>query len=166
MGYYDPSSWIDSADQLITDIEDTLRANKVASQTYARRRKHVRLHDITPSFLPPNSFELEVLVRDSGATLFIREWVDKEGKISIDLIHESEHYRKGHFKHIRWHHNPNCRNIPPNHIHFPTLMYNNLMRQPTYAYPSDADNFIDALRRFCNDTNINIDGITIPLLWG
>ena len=166
MGYFDPSSWIDPTDQLITDIEDTLRAGKTASQIYSRRKKRIGLQYTAPSFLPPNSFELEVLAQDSGAILFLREWVDKEGKISIDLVHENEHYRKGHFKHIRWHHNPNCRDIPPNHIHFPTLMYNNLTRQPTYAYPANADNFIDALRCFCNDANINIDGVTIPLLRG
>ena len=166
VGYYNPARWIDSTDELIDYIENIVRSPKNARQTSARRRLRSRPSSPIPSFLPPNSFELEIVSIESGDILLLREWVDREGKISIDLIYENEHFRKGHFKHLRFHHNPNGRNISPNHIHFPTVLYDNIMRQHTYAYPVDEENFVGALRRFCNDTNIVLEGITIPLLRG
>ena len=99
--------------------------------------------------------------------LRLTEWVDTAGKINIDLTDDGSILRQGHFNHSG-HHNPNGTDIPPpNHIHFPTMKLPNLRRHPAYAYPVRANcNYIEALVRYCADTNIQIEGAKIPWIPG
>jgi hypothetical protein len=90
---------------------------------------------------------------------------EKLGKISINLASGDEMLRKGHFNHS-YHHNPNGVDIPPpHHIHFPTQNFPSLDRPHTYAYPVKADNdYLSALKKICNDTNIDLHNASLPLL--
>lgn len=159
MLYYDPSGWIDPADHLIPEVEEKLKLEKKAGPRVSRAGK---------SYLPPNSMELGVLIKDTNEMLRLAEWVDKAGKVSITLSVNDEFLRQGHFNHD-WHHNPNGIDIPPpHHIHFPTKRYPNLRRSPTYAYRvkelRQDCNYLDALQKFCSHTNIEIRGAPLPLL--
>ena len=158
MAYYDPSSWIGSGDQLVEAVERRIRLHKRARPRASRLGK---------TYSPPNSIELSVSIGETNEMLRLTEWVDTAGKINIDLTDDGSILRQGHFNHSG-HHNPNGTDIPPpNHIHFPTMKLPNLRRHPAYAYPVRANcNYIEALVRYCADTNIQIEGAKIPWIPG
>ncbi len=118
------------------------------------------------SFLPPNALELIVSVVGTKDVLFLRERLDTVGKVSIVLsTGDSVILRQGHFNHD-WHHNPNGVEVsPPHHIHFPTEGYPDLSRHHSYAYPvKGKGDYISALYKICEDCNVKVHGIPIPLL--
>jgi len=156
MGYNDPAGWIDPNDQLLSHVEDKVKSEKLARPKTGRSVR---------SFLPPSYLELDIVVKATRELMRLAEWVDVRGRVFVDLVHEDNTLRKGHFNHD-WHHNPNGRDIsPPHHIHFPTLRYPNLDRMPTYAYPVKANSdYLNVLRKFCDDANIAIQGVPLPLL--
>lgn len=156
MVYYNPTPWIPKEDNLLSNVEDKLRAEKRATSARTRRSR---------AFLPPYAIELEVTIRETHELLRLTLTKEKLGKISINLAAGEETLRKGHFNH-GYHHNPDGRDIqPPHHIHFPTYNYPLLDRQHTYAYPVKADNnYIAALQKLCLDTNINLHDASLPLL--
>jgi len=156
MSYYNPISWISSDDQLISDIEQKLVIYKRASSRGLGSGKYLS---------PPSAMELAVIVEDTQEILRLTEWEDRQGKIFINLTFSEDTYRKGHFN-TGWHHNPSCNDIrPPHHIHFPTVKYPKIERPITYAYPVNCDSdYLSALRKFCDDTNIELRGASIPLL--
>ena len=92
------------------------------------------------------------------------EWEDRQGKLFVNLAHSSMFFRKGHFNQ-EGHHNPNGRDIPPpHHMHFSTAKYPNLERPPTYAYKLTVEaDYLNVLVKFCDETNIEIRGVFIPL---
>lgn len=155
MAYYDPSRWIALTDTLLTHIENKVMANKRA---FSQRKRHSK------SFLPPHAIELDVVLDDTGELLRLSLSIEKEGNVSINMVSGDEPLRKGHFNHD-WHHNPDGHNIrPPNHIHFPTANYPSLDRPNTYAYPVQSEtDYLSALEKFCNDTNISIHAVPLPL---
>ncbi|MCJ7426779.1 MAG: hypothetical protein MUO17_06620 [Dehalococcoidales bacterium] len=156
MSYYNPRKWISPDDQLIPDVENKLITDKRAYSVQSGTGK---------SFKPPSSIELTVVIKETKETLRLIEWEDRQGKLSIELTSIDNIFRKGHFNQD-WHHNPNGNNIrPPHHIHFPTEKYPKLDRKPTYAYPVESENdYLNALSKFCNDTNIELRYASIPLL--
>jgi len=163
MGYYDPSNWIAPDDSLIGEVEDRLKLDKRAQPKATRVQP--RAVRAGKAFLPPNSFELDVIIESTKEVLRLVEWMDKEGKVFIELGVSVDFLRIGHFNH-GWHHNPNGRNIPPpHHIHFPTFQYRNITRPPTYAYPvQSGSDFVEAFQTFCDNANIRIKGVPLPLL--
>jgi hypothetical protein len=160
MGYYDPSSWIASDDSIVVSIEAKLILKKSAWSAGRTTRGK--------SFLPKNSLELQVLIEDTGEELRLVEWQgDRQGKIYIDLNQNVDVYRSGHFR-CSYHQNPNgCAIPPPHHIHFPTIKYRKLgYGQTSYAHPIMGDqdcNYILALQSFCDQINIFLDKVNIPL---
>jgi len=164
MAYYDPSGWIDPSDSLIVEIEDKLKLDKKA-QPKGSSTPQRKVPGATKSFLPPVSFELDVIVLNTKELLRLTEWIDNAGKVYIDLTLSNDFLRKGHFKHD-WHHNPNGRNIPPpHHVHFPTAKFNNLTRPHSYAFPVKlGSNYLEALEVFCEQVNISIKAVPLPLL--
>jgi len=164
MAYYDPSGWIDPMDSLIGEVEDRLKLDKKAqpkrASTFQRRARVT-----TKAFLPPVALELDVAVQSTKELLRLTEWIDKAGKVYIDLIVSNDFLRKGHFNQ-GWHHNPDGRDIPPpHHLHFPTIKFSNLARPHSYAYPIQSnDNYLEALQAFCEHVNINIRAVSLPLL--
>lgn len=155
MAYYDPSRWISGDDALLSYVEMKVKASKRASSQSARHRK---------SFLPLYAIERDVVIGDTRESLRLSLSMEKQEKISINLSSGQEALRKGHFNHD-WHHNPDGRNVrPPHHIHFPTANYPSLDRPHTYAYAvrSETD-YLSALKGFCNDTNISIHNVSLPL---
>lgn len=164
MAYYDPSGWIDPTDSLIGEVEDRLKLEKKAQPKGVSRIQR-RVARTTRSFLPPVSFELDVVIERTKELLRLTEWIDREGKVYIDLTVGSDFLRRGHFN-DGWHHNPDGRDIPPwHHIHFPTVNFSNLTRHPSYAYPVQSDSdYVAALQTFCRNVNINIRAVALPLL--
>ncbi|MCK4368163.1 MAG: hypothetical protein KAV68_00615 [Dehalococcoidales bacterium] len=156
MPYYNPRRWAPLDDQLIPDIERKLIADKRAYSAQSGAGK---------SFKPPSGIELSVIMEETKETLRLIEWEDRQGKIYIELTSIDNIFRKGHFNQD-WHHNPDCNNIkPPHHIHFPTEKYPRLDRRPTYAYSVKSQNdYLNALSKFCNDTNIELRNASIPLM--
>jgi hypothetical protein len=110
------------------------------------------------------AIELDVVIEGTRELLRLSLSIEKYGKVSINLASVDEPLRKGHFNH-GWHHNPDGRDIkPPNHVHFPTADYPALDRQHTYAYPVKSEtDYLSALEKFCDDTNISIQAISLPL---
>ena len=159
MAYYDPVVWIAPDDQLVSYVEHTLKLSKRVRSKQSSSGK---------SFLPLLSVELDVVVEDTNESLRLVEWIDREGKIFINLSYSEDIFRKGHFKQD-WHTNPNGAKIrPPHHMHFPTIKYCNLDRRHTYAYPINADidiDYVNALKKFCDYINTRLEGVSIPLLW-
>jgi len=164
MGYYDPSNWVAPDDSLMGEVEDRLELDKRA-QPKAPSRIFRRVSGAGKSFLPPVSLELDIVVESTNEFLRLIEWIDKEDKVYIQLSVSNNFLRIGHFNH-GWHHNPDGRNIPPpHHIHFPTLKYANITRPPSYAHPVQSGNtYIEALETFCDNANIRIKGVPLPLL--
>jgi len=164
MAYYDPSGWIDPTDSLINEVEERLKLDKKA-QSKGLSTLRRRVYGTTKVFLPPVSFELDVVVKGTKELLRLTEWVDKAGKVYIDLTVSNDFLRKGHFNHD-WHHNPDGRDIPPpHHIHFPTVKFNNLARPHSYAHSVHLeDTYLEALQTFCGCVNINIRAVSLPLL--
>ncbi len=156
MSYYNPINWIPSDDQLILDIEQKLTSDKRAYSRGAGSGKYLS---------PPSAMELAVIIGATKEVLRLTEWEDRQGKVFINLTFDEDTYRKGHFN-TDWHHNPNGEDIrPPHHIHFPTVKYPKLERPPTYAYPVKSDNdYLSALTKFCEDSNIELHGASVPLL--
>jgi hypothetical protein len=160
MGYYDPSMWIGANDRLLADVEGRMQSDKRARSGRSGSGK---------SFLPPSSLQLDIIVTETEEVLRLTERLDKLGRVRINLFGEGVAFRKGHFNETRWHHNPDDRNIPPpHHNHFPTSKYPNLDRPHTYAHPVRADSdcldFLNALRTFCEYVNIELHGVSLPLL--
>lgn len=157
MTYYDPKPWISTDDNLISPVEDILKLHKRA---YSKR------FGTGKSYLPQAPLELDIIT-DDKQILRLTEWKDKNGKIFIELAFVNDTYRKGHFNSTDWHHNPSGENIPPpHHIHFPTKKYS-INQMHTYAFPIKADtDYISTLEKFCEVTNIEIKGVSIPLLRG
>lgn len=160
MGYYDPSIWIGSNDGLLADVEERVKSDKQARSTSVGSGK---------SFLPLSSLQLDVIVRETREVLRLTERLDKLGRVRINLLGKDATFRKGHFNETDWHHNPDGRNIsPPHHSHFPTSKYPNLDRPHTYAHPVQVDSnfldFLNALRTFCEYVNIELHGVSLPLL--
>ena len=164
MAYYDPSGWIDPSDSLIGEVEDKLKLDKKA-QPKGSSTPQRRAPGTTKAFLPPVSFELDVVIQSTRELLRLTEWIDKAGKVYIDLTVSNDFLRKGHFKN-NWHHNPDGRDIsPPHHTHFPTVKFNNLTRPHSYAYPvRSGSNYLEALVTFCEHVNISIKAVPLPLL--
>lgn len=158
VAYYDPTSYIEPADNLVEDIEEKLRLVKKVRQVYATSGK---------PFFPPWYMEMDVVIIETREILRLAEWVGSQGKVNINLQKTSEDiYRKGHYNHPKPHHNPNCRTIGNHHVHFPTLKYPNLNRRTTYAHSvSPTNDYIKALKGFCELVNIDMQGVTIPSLW-
>lgn len=161
MPYYNPSKWIASDDSLIPEVEQKVKPPKVASSRRLTTRK---------AFLPPNTLELDVVIKATKETLRLTEWQDTLGKVFINLAHDRRTLRKGHLNEMRWHQNPKGRAVrPPHHMHFPTTQYPNLdlERASTCAHPilgKQRVSFIDALRGFCGYVNIELHGVSVPLL--
>ncbi len=162
MPYYDPSEWVAAGDTLIAEVEQKVMAPKLASSKASRDRK---------AFLPPNTMELHLTTTDTHEALRLTEWQNKLGKIFINLTHDRGTLRKAHFKETRWHQNPNGTAIaPPHHVHFPTRKYPSLdlERVSTYAHPILKEqpdvSYIDALRGFSEYVNIELHGVSIPLI--
>ena len=164
MAYYDPNGWIDPADSLIGEVEDRLKLDKKAQPKGVSTLQR-RARGTTKAFLPPVSLELDVAVQSTKELLRLTEWIDKAGKVYIDLTVSNDFLRKGHFNHD-WHHNPDGRHIPPpHHIHFPTIKFNNLTRPHSYAYlVQSGSTYLEALQTFCKHVNINIKAVSLPLL--
>jgi len=164
MAYYDPGGWIDPTDSLRDEVEDRLKLEKKAQPKRANMPQRIA-RGTTKAFLPPVSFEIDVIVQSTKELLRLTEWIDKAGKVYIDLALSNDFLRKGHFNH-GWHHNPNIRNIPPpHHIHFPTVKFRNLTRPHSYAYRvQSGGTYLEALQTFCEHVNINIRAVPLPLL--
>ena len=156
MAYYEPAEWISQDDRLDSEVEEVL---KIPKRAFPRRVGSGK------SFVPPSAIELDISVKDKTDVLRLTEWEDKQGRVFVNLEHAHRFFRKGHFN-SGWHHNPDKRDIPPpHHVHFPTMRYPNLDYPSTYAYPLSADSdYLSALVRFCEDINIEIHGVSIPLL--
>jgi hypothetical protein len=154
LAYYDPTSWIDKNDSLISDVEDRVEAEKTCSKV-----------PIKTGFVPPNCVEMKVIVKETNETLCLREWQDTIGTINIVLSSlKNIIFRQGHFNNSG-HRNPNRAMLsPPHHIHFPTQKFPDLSKRPAYAYEVSCDNdYISALTRYCEDCNIGIQGIHLTL---
>lgn len=157
MGYYNPRRWIEPTDSLLAATENVLKLKKLARQRVMSGSGH--------KFLPPVFLEFDVTITDTNDVIRMTEWVDTMGQIYIDLAHDGNFLRKGHFNQ-GWHHNPNGRDIPPpHHVHFPTAKYPSLnAHSPKYAYSIKANNnYVEALLKFCDHNNIKVRGISIPL---
>jgi len=156
MPYYDPQRWIPADDQLDGLVEQKLISHNRTSYKATRSGK---------SFSPLGALELDVLIGNTSEILRLTEWIEKDGKVCINLGNNGDMFRKGHFKHAG-HHNPNCQRIPPpNHVHFPTMKYRDINKSPSYAHPvSGNSDYITALTTFCDCTNIVIQGARIPYL--
>lgn len=156
MAYYDPSTWIDATDSLVSCVEHRMMMNKRAKTP--KRRAGGR------SFQPRGSIELDVEIQATGEVLRLTQWMDQLDKIFVNLQSDNKVFRKGHFNQC-WHHNPNDKNVPPpHHVHFPTILYPDLTRRPTYAHPIRArDDYLDMLQRFCDSVNIAIKNVSLPL---
>ena len=162
MTYYNPVKWIAPDDKLIPEVEQ-----RVMLEKHARSRERTS----RSSFLPPWEMELSITIAETAEALRMTEWIDKLGRVFIDLTHDSKTLRKGHFNQIRWHHNPDGRDIsPPHHVHFPTVKYPDLDSDhlSSYAHPINTEepraNYLTALRSFCDCVNIRIQGVSLPLL--
>lgn len=155
MTYYDPVKWVDPSDDLISVVEEKVQADKKA-----------KTDDKMIGFIPQNSVQMQLEIRDSNEKLQLKEWEDRSGKIYITLT-TSNHVilRQGHFNNNNYHTNPNKKVIPPpHHIHFPTQKYPDLNTRPAYAYPvACGNNYIGTLTRFRDDCNIRLDGISLQL---
>jgi len=157
MAYYDPTSWIDSSDNLVEYIETKLKLVKRVRQVYSTSGK---------AFFPPWYMEMNIVIIETREILRLVEWIGSQGKVSINLQTSEDIYRKGHYNHTKPHHNPNCRTIGSNHVHFPTSKHPNLNRPTTYAHSVRPTNdYVKALRGFCELVNIDMQGVTIPSLW-
>ena len=158
MAYYNPRRWIDPTDNLLPETENVLKLEKLARQRATSGAGR--------TFLPPVSMEFDVIIKGTEDIIRMTEWVDTSGKIFIELTHESHILRKGHFKQ-GWHHNPNNQEIPPpHHVHFPTKKYPlSNTQSSTYAYSIQSNNnHVEALLRLCNHNNIEVRGISVPLI--
>jgi len=155
VSYYAPIKWIPADDQLIADIEGKLITDKRAYSIQV---------GVGKAFKPPSAIEFNVIIKETKETLRLIEWEDREGKLYVELTSTENIFRKGHFRHDG-HHNPDGRNIkPPHHIHFPTENFP-LSKRSTYAYPAKTEgDYLSALSKFCNDTNIDIHHASIPLM--
>lgn len=156
MSYYNPASWIPSDDQLIDLVEQQLQLVKHAVETKGMPGK---------SFVPSIYFEYDIIDTNGNWLMRLIEWRNKSGKIFIELTEDITKLRKGHFNQ-NYHTNPNGTVTSPHHIHFPTIKYN-LDNQHTYAYSIQSTNeynYIAALKEFCDDVNIVLGGIKIPLI--
>jgi len=156
MAYYDPRGWIAPDDRLVSNVETRLMLQKQVRPKRSSAGK---------SLLPPSAMELDVIIKQTDEVLRLTEWVDNLDRVFIDLTSSGDVFRKGHFNHD-WHHNPNGRDIPPpHHIHFPTVKYSSLKRKPSYAHPIKAESdYLDALISFCDCANIELHGISLPLI--
>jgi len=164
MAYYNPSGWVDPADSIIDEVEDRLKLDKTAQPKRVSMSQR-RARGTPRAFLPPVSFELDVIIQSTKELLRLTEWIDKADKVYIDLCVSSDFLRKGHFNH-GWHHNPNGRDVPPpHHMHFPTVKFRNLNRPHSYAYRVQSGRtYLEALQTFCEHVNINIRAVPLPLL--
>lgn len=163
MSYYNPTKWIDPSDTLVDSIEIKILADKVAE---SKIKYHGR------SYLPQNELELDVKVKGSVETLRLTEWVDRIGRFHLGLTDFNVLYRRGDFKEKNFHTNPNGFKVPPpHHIHFPTKQYP-LEGMHTYAYPvkptynDTGEDYISSLRLFCDNNNIRLGSVTLPLIKG
>jgi hypothetical protein len=160
--YYDPTPWIDTFDSLVDFIEARLKVDKVAKSDPRSKGQ---------AYLPQHELELDIVVKESGETLRLTEWRDQVGRFHLGLVSSEEDIlRRGDFKETRYHHNPNGKNIPPpHHIHFPTIKYP-LNHGHTYAHPvkptqdQSGQDYISALRLFCDHTKIILRGVSLPLI--
>jgi hypothetical protein len=158
MSYYNPEKWMLSGDELVPDIEERLVVNK---------RAYTINTGVGKSFKPPSGIEFSVVLIETKENIRLIEWEDIRGKLFIDLQSPDYIFRKGHFNNLNVHHNPGGIVIkPPHHMHFPTKKYPKLYRGKTkYAYPLTCQNdYLSALMKFCNDTNIDIHHASIPLM--
>jgi hypothetical protein len=158
MSYYDPFTWVELGDNLISHIEIWMKGNKNAKAKY---------RNIGRGFSPPVNFEFDVVMQQGGYEIFrMTEWIDKSGRITISLSRDNKFYRNGHYNRPNYHHNPSGANVrPPHHIHFPTVKYNDINKHPNYAHPVDSENdYINTLCTFCDCVNINLGAISLPLL--
>lgn len=161
MAYYDPTPWIDPADDLIVTVEQKIQANKIAKSTLKTKGK---------AFIPLNGLELDVIIKGSGEMARLTEWVDRIGRFHLGLEDSNTKYRRGDFQATRYHHNPNGVEIaPPHHIHFPTVKYP-LDGEHSYAHPVEptenksGEDYITALQLFCDYTNTVLSGVSIPII--
>lgn len=155
MPYYNPEEWIAKDDRLVGDVENRLVLRKRARSTDTSSSGGIR---------PPLYMEFQVLIVDTGEVLRMVEWVDREGKVFVNLEMVGFPFRKGHYNQPNYHHNPDGRNIrPPHHIHFPTVKYQNLNEPRSYAYPTNCEsNYLDVLKEFCQCNNIDIVSLKLP----
>ncbi len=161
VAYYDPTRWLDPSDRLVNAVELKLKADKFAKSNPKAKGK---------SFLPLNELELNVIIRESGESIRLTEWVDRIGRFHLGLENSNTKYRRGDFQANKPHHNPNGKNIyPPHHIHFPTIKYP-LNGGKSYAHPvkpaddKTGEDYISALRLFCDYTNILLSGASLPMI--
>ena len=96
MAYYDPSGWVDPTDSLIDEAEDRLKLDKKAQPKRVSMSQR-RARGTTKAFLPPVSFELDVIIQSTKELLRLTEWIDKADKVYIDLAVSNDFLRKGHF---------------------------------------------------------------------
>lgn len=155
MPYYNPGRWIEADDLLIDDVESRLVLKK-----RARSKEIISRGGI----LPPLYLEFNVAIVDTGEVLRMVVWMDREGKVFVNLEMTGFMYRKGHYNQSDYHHNPNGTDIrPPHHIHFPTVKYSNLNEPHSYAYPvKSGSNYLEILKQFCQHSNIEIVSVKIP----
>lgn len=157
MSYYDPSPIIHGTDTLIISCETRVKT---------RKRGELQSSYFGKAFLPP-SLQLEwlVIIGETGEILTLKQWVNKVGKIEINLIDSNMYWlRKGHYNNTP-HRNPDDSITKgPHHIHFPTTKYPTLdVQRQKWAYSVDVNgNYLEALIQFNRHTNIRLRG-SIPL---
>lgn len=158
MPYYDPTSWIPDDDSLVPEVETRIIADKRATASSVRSRK---------AFLPPYAFDLDVQVKDSTEMMRLSLTKGKLGKVYISIASGELTLRNGHFN-GDYHTNPDGTHVrPPNHIHFPTKNYPSLERRHTYAYHAISNtDYLSALKKICDDSNIDLRSVSLPLLQG
>ncbi|MBA7526434.1 hypothetical protein ES705_18596 [subsurface metagenome] len=155
MPYYNPERWIAKDDRLVSDVEGRVILRKRARSTDTSVRGGIR---------PPLCLEFEVVIIDTGEVLRMVEWVDREGKVFVNLEMVDFPFRKGHYNQPNYHHNPDGRNIrPPHHVHFPTVKCQNLNEPHSYAYPANGgSNYLEVIKEFCQCNNIEIVSLKLP----
>jgi hypothetical protein len=155
MTYFNPSEYIYKNDNLISEVEDRIEADKVVqSQTRS------------PGFIPMVYSESFVTIKETSEVLRLAEVHDEIGQVKLTLsTRNSFILRMGHFNVTDIHTNPETKEqiSPPHHIHFPTEKHPDLSRKHTYAFPVYCKNSrIEILTCYDNACNINVEGFALP----
>jgi hypothetical protein len=154
MSYYDPTSWIDSGDSLLPDVEEKVKAEK--SITPERK---------SPGLSPIVYSETTVKFKDGSGILTLKEFWNVTGKGKITLL-GNQILRQGDFNTSIIHRNPETRVAipPPHHVHFPTKKHPDLNRDlHRYAFKVDCGSAREEiLTRYCDVCNIKTEGLLLP----
>lgn len=147
-------------DTLVPSIEELISAPKVAVEIKGGKRRHNAPNEFVLRVKPNSrhSKRLIVLARKGG------------GRHLISLETEQGDVLRQYHYHYSGHGNPNRTTVGRSHKHFPTQKYP--LREShkdieTWAYDPGPfpEDFVDAVKHFCKECNIIIQGFQERLPW-